>query len=196
MFRKGLVRAAACAALACVGWSGLARAADDVATIKDVSPGGGATRPALAPDLSLRPLYLDDATPAARMPLMALMDGIGLGKALDEAKINIGGGIAGSYTYSFSNPPNDFITGRVFDVDNQAVLLNQLELFVERTVDDAVAKHQFDVGGRMEWRWGDRYSRFIHSNGLFDYEGYGEGPQNQFDLTQPTLTSRSPSATG
>ena len=33
MFRKGLVRAAACAALACVGFNGLARA-EDVATFK------------------------------------------------------------------------------------------------------------------------------------------------------------------
>jgi hypothetical protein len=182
MFRKGLVRAAACAALACVGWSGLARAADDVAATRDVNS-GRATQPALASDLSLRPVYLDDATPAARMPLMALLDSAGLAKGLDEAKINIGGGIAGSYTYSFSKPPGDFITGRVFDVEDESPLLNQIELFVERTVDDAITKHQFDIGGRMEWRWGGD-SRFIHANGLFDHYGFGDGPRNQFDLTQ------------
>src|SRR5436190_1199413 len=99
MSRKGLVRAAACAALACVGLNGFARA-DDVA--KDVNR--DARPAATASDLSLRPVYLDDATPAARMPLMALLDHAGLAKGLDEAKINIGGGIAGSYTYSFSNP--------------------------------------------------------------------------------------------
>ena len=176
MSRKGLVRAAACAALACVGLNGFARA-DDVT--KDVNRDAQLA----ASDLSLRPVYLDDATPAARMPLMALLDHAGLAKGLDEAKINIGGGIAGSYTYSFSNPPGDFITGRVFDVENDGILLNQIELFVERTVDDAITKKQFDIGGRMEWRFGGD-SRFIHSNGLFDYQGFHEGPQNQFDLTQ------------
>ena len=117
------------------------------------------------------------------MPLMALLDGAGLAKGLDEANINIGGGIAGSYTYSFSNPPGDFITGRVFDVEHDSPLLNQIELFVERTVDDAITKHQFDIGGRMEWRWGGD-SRFIHANGVFDHYGFDDGPRNQFDLTQ------------
>jgi len=130
--------------------------------------------------------YMDAApvaAPAPRMPLMALLDQMGVAKTLDDAKINIGGDIEGSWTYSASSPPGNFITGRAFDVEHESILLNQVMLFVERTVDDSLAKNQFDIGGRMEWRWGAD-SRFIHSNGLFDYQGFTDGPKNQWDLTQ------------
>jgi hypothetical protein len=171
MHRKGLVRIAACAALACASLVGAQNAqAEDVRLVGS--------------DLTLsnaqHPSYLDAvaAAPAPRMPLMAGLDQMGVAKYLDDAKINIGGLVEGSWTYSASAPPGNFISGRVFDVEQESILLNQLMLFAERTVDDALTKNQFDVGGRMEWRWGAD-SRFIHSNGLFDHYGFGDGPKNQ-----------------
>src|SRR4051794_37517526 len=152
MHRNGLVRAAACAALACAGLGGWSRAEE---------LGGSATPVAkdarlVSSDLSLsHPLYLQDNN--ARPPLMELLDHVGLAKPLDDAKITVGGLVEGSWTYSASSPPGNIITGRVFDVEHESVLLNQLEIHVERTVDDSLkpgANQKFDIGGRMEWRWG------------------------------------------
>lgn len=179
MNRKGLVRVAACAALACAGLMGVQAAQADEAG-RDVRLVGSD----LTLSASSAPAqYLDAAAPSPRMPLMALLDQAGIAKTLDDAHINVGGLIEGSYTYGFSAPPNNFITGRVFDVDNQSIELNQLELFAERTVDDALTKNQFDIGARIEWRYGTD-SRFIHSLGLFDYNSFSDGPKNQWDLTQ------------
>ena len=68
-------------------------------------------------------------------------------------------------------------------------------LYAERKVDDSLAKHQFDIGGRIEWRYGAD-SRIIHSLGLFDYQGVGDGPNNQFDLTQAFVTVALPVGNG
>src|SRR5436305_5629311 len=104
MHRKGLVRIAACAALACAGLVGASQhaQADEVKLVGS--------------DLTLsnaQPKYLDEpaaapaapAAPAPRMPLMALLDQAGVAKTLDDAKINIGGLVEGSWTYSASSPP-------------------------------------------------------------------------------------------
>jgi hypothetical protein len=71
----------------------------------------------------------------------------------------------------------------VFDFEHEDPTLNQIAIVVERTVDDALKAKQWDVGARVEWIWGGD-SRVIHSLGLFDYNGVGDGPDNQFDLTQ------------
>jgi hypothetical protein len=153
--RKGLVSAAACAVLA---MAGLVRA--DEATVPS----------------SLTP-YVIMAEAPARRPLMAL-----LGDAatpLEDAGITIGGRVEGSYTYSFSSPPGNDISGRLFDFENQDLTLNQVGFFVDKQVKSDV----FDIGGRMEWIYGAD-SRFIHSLGLFDHMNVDSGPDNQWDLNQ------------
>ena len=158
--RKGLVSAAACAVLA---MSGLVRA-DEVAP---ASP-------------SLQPFALLAEEAPARKPLMALLDKAGLAKGMEDMGITVGGRVEGSYTYSFSAPPGNVITGRVFDFENQDLTLNQLGLYVDKQVKSDV----FDIGGRIEWIWGAD-SRLIHSVGLFDH--YGSSPDNQWDLNQAFL---------
>src|SRR5688500_2403873 len=50
--------------------------------------------------------------------LMRLFDEAGVGDDLDAAGITIGGLVEGSYTWSFSGPPGDLITGRSFDLEH------------------------------------------------------------------------------
>lgn len=161
--RMGLVGAAACAALALSGW---VRADDSKAT-------------AIAEaNLKLsNPAYLDEQQAAGDAPLMALLTKAGIGNALKNAGINVGGYVEGSYTYSASSPPGNLITGRVFDMEHEDLTLNQIDVWMEKKVDGS----KFDIGGRMEWIYGAD-ARFIHSRGLFDY--YDASPDNQWDLNQ------------
>jgi len=146
MQRNALVRTAAVAALACaapVAGATTARAGESASQSAPAAP----VTPVMPADLSLsRPLYMEDAP--ARAPLMALLDQVGIAKTLDDAKINVYGFVEGSYTYSASAPPGNIITGRAFDVEHEDPTLNQIDLTIERTVDDAIAKKQFDVGAR------------------------------------------------
>lgn len=162
--------------------------ARDTAPGEPVQPGTGLTpvAPLTAP-----------AGSYARRPLMGLFDQIGMGQALDNAKIQIYGHAEGSYTYNFANPPTSlsdykipvgkFIDnpGRVFDVENERILLNQFTINVERRVD--ASQKQWDIGGRVEFLYGSD-ARFIHSNGMFDNHDNDTtvrvtgGPQNQFDI--------------
>lgn len=152
----------------------------------------GATEPQWSPAPSgssaaqARPMYLADAaSPAAPAPapapawdytLQGLLDKSG---KMKEAGFTFGGWVEASWNYNTQNPAGGANIGRVFDVKAQDPTLNQIVLFLDKTVD---LKKPFDVGGRMEWMWGAD-ARFIHSNGLFDH-GTGDGPENQFDLTQ------------
>jgi hypothetical protein len=159
--RMGIV-AAAFAALA---MSSSTRAAD-------------AARPA-APSLLLdRPLMLQDTPADTRAPLMRLLNS----KPLEDAGIVISGRVEGSYTYGFSSPLGNTLTGRAFDFEHEDLTLNQIGVYVERAIDGG----KFDVGGRIEWIWGAD-SRLIHSLGLFDHYGVNEGPDNQWDLNQAYL---------
>ncbi len=121
------------------------------------------------------------AQPAARRPLMDLLERGGLSGPLDEARINLYGRAEGSYTYNFDNPAQDLNLGRVFDIEHDQFLLNQLDLNFERVVDPKI--HQFDVGFRLEMLYGGD-ARFIHSNGLLDTDDFFNGPENQFDVPQ------------
>lgn len=154
--RKGFAIVAACAALACT-------------SVLQAGEGLTLARPAYA------------AAAAPRKPLMGLLDRAGAAGSLDEAGINIGGLVEGSWSYNFDTPDSQINGGRVFDFEDQDLTLNQLQVFAEKTVD--VTKGKFDIGGRMEWLWGGD-ARLIHSNGLFDHYGLADGPDEQFDLTQ------------
>lgn len=119
----------------------------------------------------------------ARRPLMSLMDAAGVGGALDDAGINIYGHAEGSYTYNFQNPAGDVNVGRVFDFEHDELLLNQLDLTVQRTV-DATAKSP-DFGFTVEVIYGAD-ARLTHANGLNFYGSSAPqlDPENQFDLVQ------------
>jgi hypothetical protein len=123
------------------------------------------------------------AAPAARRPLMGLLDKAGVAGPLDDAGINIFGHVEASTSYNMQGGGTN--TGRVFDVDTEQLDLNQLDLTFERTVD--VTQKKFDVGGRVEWIYGED-AGFIHSNGLFDYYAGPRSPETQFDLNQAYLT--------
>ena len=170
----------------------------------------GLTPPTVAPDPQ-SPLVPSSAEIASRRPLMGLLEEVGVARQLDEARIQVYGHVEGSYTYNFAGPPTSladyklpvgkFIDnpGRVFDVENQKILLNQLTLNVERTVD--VTQGAFDVGGRVELLYGAD-GRFIHSNGLLDnYDDDATsrvtgGPQNHFDIPQAYLDFAIPVGNG
>ena len=50
--------------------------------------------------------------------------------------MTIGGTVQGSYTYqNEGHPPGNIIDGRLFDIDNETPEMNQLMLFVDRSVD-------------------------------------------------------------
>lgn len=119
----------------------------------------------------------------ARRPLMSLLDAAGVGKPLDDIGVNIYGHAEGSYTYNALVPTDGMNTGRVFDVDNEEVLLNQLDMTFQRTVDPT--KNSPDIGFTVEVIYGSD-SRYIHSNGLNFYGSNAPqlDPENQFDLTQ------------
>jgi hypothetical protein len=133
--------------------------------------------------------------PAAgnRRPIMQLLDDAGLAGPLDRWGINIYGHIEGSYTYNFDSPHAKQNPFRLFDFENQKVLLNQLDLTFERRVD--YRKKQWDVGGLVEIMYGAD-AGLIHSHGLFDYYDGPRSPENQFDLTQAYVDFAVPVGTG
>lgn len=141
-----------------------------------------------------RPVYLDDAPPK---PLEGVLRNWGMGQ--DRSGFNIYGFVEGSYTASFDPPPGKFITGRVFDVDNEEVLLNQADLQIEKTVDSAAAvkEGRWQLGGKIEVVYGAD-ARFLHSNGLNFYGSSGPqlSPENQFDLVQAYVDVATPIGNG
>jgi hypothetical protein len=137
-----------------------------------------------------RAVYLDEAAPPKEAPppkpAEELLGKYGMGS--EKTGLNVYGYIEGGYTASFSNPPGNVLTGRVFELnDNEEILLNQIDLTVEKTVDAAAAAKdgKFQLGGRMEWIYGND-PRYIHSNGMNFYGSSAPqlSPDNQFDLTQ------------
>jgi hypothetical protein len=112
---------------------------------------------------------------------------------LTNWNINVSGFVEGSYTYNTDVPSDRLNPGRVFDVENESPKLNQLDLAIERTI--TTSPTNWDFGARMEWIYGAD-ARFIHSNGLFDWQGFHEGPENQFDPVQAYAEGNIPVGNG
>src|SRR5207248_11279193 len=64
--------------------------------------------------------------PTARRPIMQLLSQTPLGTALDKAGIDIYGHIEGGYDANFDPPANDQNAFRLFDFQNEKVILDQL----------------------------------------------------------------------
>jgi hypothetical protein len=139
-----------------------------------------AAEPTPAADLSLtsQPRYLADTGPADTS-LMGLADKLGVAGPLKDYGLTIGGYVEASWTYNFRNV--NVNEGRVFDFENQDPTLNQLVLYIDKSVD--FSKKEFQVGGHVEMMYGAD-ARLIHANGIFDHYGPTDGPNNQFDPTQ------------
>ena len=123
-----------------------------------------------------------------RRPLMQLLSYPGIAQQLEKMNINIYGHVQSSFTHNFDDPHSDMNFGRVFDFVDDRVMFNQFDIAVERTID--AGKKQWDVGGKMEWIWGED-AGLIHSNGLFDWyklqRAKGDSrnsPEEQWDLNQ------------
>jgi hypothetical protein len=130
-----------------------------------------------APDSPTNVTGQSEVEEEAPKPLMDLLDKVGAGASLREYDIEVGGLVEASYTYSTSSPPNNVITGRTFDFENQDPTLNQVMLYAERPTD---VTDPWDFGFRIEALYGAD-ARFTPSNGLFDNLDDNE---NTFDLTQ------------
>lgn len=201
--RKGSLGLAVCAALAAAGY---------------VRGNDTASSQLLPNQLSLsQPAYLDDATPAPApapaaapappQPLMYVLEQVGVGKTLEDLKINLYGWVEGGYTYATPLPPRNLITGNVFNIKHERIVLDQLVGNVERVVDKAASAKAgtFDVGFRGEFMYGWDAGA-IHSNGLFDNTatlGVTKGfyrsrtsPENQFDVEQAYVDVAIPVGTG
>ena len=132
--------------------------------------------------------YYPAAPTAQRRPLMQLLDRYELAGPLDDARIRVFGHVEAGYTFNPDDPFRDINAGRVFDVEANQFVFNQLDLNLERTVN--VSSGEWDVGGRIEMLYGAD-ARFLHANGLFDEHADDfstdpvyPGPENQFDLVQ------------
>jgi hypothetical protein len=171
--RRGLAAvAAACAALLCANSSFASDQADSALSLS-------------------RPIFAAESAP--RKPLMNVLDRAGMASRMDEYGVNAGGFIEASWTYNFDTPDSQTNAARVFDFEDQDLTLNQIDVFVEKTVKTSGDK--FDFGGRMEWIWGGD-ARLIHANGVFDHYGAADGPDEQFDPVQFYLQANLPVGNG
>jgi hypothetical protein len=149
-----------------------------------VAPLASADEATPAPDLVANPYNLvtvSSTAAATRRPIMAALDNTPVGRTLDDWGIDIYGHIEAGYTYNFDNPSNDQNAFRLFDFQDQKVILDQIDLSIERRVD--YRKNKWDVGGLMEWIYGAD-AGLIHANGVFDWYDGPRKPENQFDPTQ------------
>ena len=151
----------------------------------------GVAFPALAKnnELTLEPkLLLADAsgsvTPVEepeRRALMHILSKNFVGRAVEDAGFAIFGHAEAGYTWNFDKPDSDINIGRLFDFEHDELVFNQLDLTVERAID--ATEKKWDLGGRMEWVYGED-AGFMHSNGLFDWYDGPRDPDNQWDLHQ------------
>jgi hypothetical protein len=128
---------------------------------------------------------------------MLLLDRVGVGRPLDDAHINLYGHVEVGYTHNFARPPVlhfhnrrlglEFDSvhlqnlGRGFDIADNLLLLNQLDLTIERVVD--ASKKRWDVGGRAELLYGAD-AELVHANGLGEHFNVRTLPDYQFDPLQ------------
>lgn len=197
--RKGLVMAAASAALTLAGY---------VQADTDTPP----------PDdgLTVRPAYLDATTgpatteattapaaPTPPTPLMAALGAVGLKQTLDNLHTTVGGFVDVGYTqnlgYGGVSPG-----GRFQDNFTGRVKLDQFDFAVDRPVDYSAGK--FDIGAHFEFIYG-RDTDFFHSSGIYDnpavlglttgtyYRGV-TSPEDQVDINQAYVDLAIPVGTG
>jgi len=200
LHRKGVAMVAACAALACTGIVRAGTADSDSGLLRPSFLDAPATAEATTAPAS---------QPAAPpKPLMGLLDATGIGKPLDDAGISIGGFIEGGYTVSdHGDSASVPLAGRLYDTKNNRIVLDQVDLFIDRPVDygKAATNHTFDIGGHAEMVFGWD-SGLNHSSGLLDNPatlGVGTGtyrsrtsPENQFDVVQAYLDFALPVGSG
>jgi hypothetical protein len=186
-------RAMVVAAVALAGWTTITAAAEPAIPTIPATPPTPAAPAAPAPaadDLTLRQaVYLQTSQPASaaegppEKPLQQALNNLGI----KSGDIKVYGFIEGSYTAAFNPPPGNLLAGRIFDIDNEEILLNQLDLSLEKSLDAGqLAKdHRWGIGGKVELIYGSD-ARFTHSNGLNFYGGASPqlSPENQFDLVQ------------
>ena len=188
--RIKLAAALAATVLTAQWFTGPARAQDDPASPErapaDAQPESATPPP--APRSPFGEKYYPAAPPAQRRPLMSLLERGGVSGPLDDARIRFFGHVEAGYTWNPDDPALDVNLGRVFDVEANQFVFNQLDFNVERTVN--ISPGEWDVGGRIEVLYGAD-ARFIHANGLFDEHADDEssdpvypGPENQFDIPQ------------
>jgi hypothetical protein len=217
MLRKGLV-GAALAVLAL----GSAAMADNVvsapvATPTDNSAGINSNIPVELARVAVNPvIYGDDqatsapAAPAAAaapapsdVPDTAIMWGIyqlGGGKIMKDLELSITGYVELGYFYDLTSP-KDTQTDRSAPRDGiyfpgaykNDIMLNQVDLAIQRTVDTS----KFDIGFMVEGIYG-RDAVYTHSNGILD-NGNKHGntsPDDDLDLEQAYLTFAIPLGSG
>jgi len=98
-----------------------------------------------------------------------------------QTGIEIYGHAEAGYTYNFDTPSSNQNAFRSFDFQDQKVILDQLDISIERKVD--YRKNKFDIGGNIEFMWGAD-AGLIHANGIFDWYDGPRNPENQFDPVQ------------
>jgi len=143
-----------------------------------------AEEPSYLPDLST-PYNLVDTSPRQVQLLTKLVDPSD--SFYRSTGIEFSGLVEMGYTYNFDNPATRQNAFRVFDLQDNRGVFNQLELSIERVVD--YRKNTFDIGGKVELMYGED-ARFIHANGIFDYQsGRDQFDPVQFygDITIPVL---------
>jgi hypothetical protein len=150
------------------------------AVIAAVGMSGAAFGDAPAPDV-VTPYNLMDVAPR-QVQVRPLMHTIDRNDSFYKATgIDIYGHVEGGYTYNFNNPSNGQNAFRSFDFEDQELILDQIDLAIERKVD--YRKNQFDVGFLIEWIYGAD-AGLIHANGVFDWYDGPRNPENQFDPVQ------------
>jgi hypothetical protein len=172
--------AAACTAMA---WSGIARA-DTPAAASVPAPSILSLDQPITPAQAAQAQYMDGGT-FTPWTVQGALGNTPVGAFMTKYNLTFAGFVEGSYTYNFGHPIGYFNYDRVFDVDDQHLDLNQVDLQFGKTV--ATSGTAFDFGGLVEVQYG-RDARFIHSNGLDFYNPTNPfDPPEQFDLTQAYL---------
>ncbi|MGD0462331.1 MAG: outer membrane beta-barrel protein [Tepidisphaeraceae bacterium] len=144
-----------------------------------VAPAAAPAAPAPAP-----------AAPANEGVIMWGFDKIGVGKFMEDHGFSITGYVDVGYFYdltvpknAITSPPRSSPPDFIFfpgDYKNQ-IMLNQLDLAIQKTVDTS----KFDVGFDVEGIFG-RDAVYTHSNGILDNvnKRFGTSPDDDLDLEQ------------
>ncbi len=201
--RKGSLGLAVCAALAAAGYV----RGNDTASSQLLPDQLSLSQPAYLDDATTAPASAPAAAPTPPQPLMYVLEQVGVGKTLEDLKINLYGWVEGGWTLASKHSPGDLITGNVFNIKDKDIVLDQAAFNIERDVDKAASAKAgtFDIGFRCEAMYGWDAGA-IHSNGLFDNtatlgvtKGYYRSrtsPENQFDITQAFVDVAIPVGTG